>query len=87
MKNICQKIIGTLLATIILVSTNISLAVTQSDINKQQQEQKANENKINEKKSQIDQVEEIKDSTLKLNTVSNSNLKYKENHLDVISLF
>lgn len=65
MKNICQKIIGTLLATIILVSTNISLAVTQSDINKQQQEQKANENKINEKKSQIDQVEEIKDSTQK----------------------
>ena len=65
MKNICQKITGTLLATIILASTNISLAVTQSDINKQQQEQKLNNNKINEKQAQIDQVEEIKDATQK----------------------
>ena len=65
MKNICKKIIGMVLISILLVSTNVSLAVTQSDINKQKQEQETNKNKINEKQSQIDQVEEIKDATQK----------------------
>ena len=65
MKNICKKIIGMVLISILLVSTNVSLAITQSDINKQKQEQEANKNKINEKQSQIDQVEEIKDVTQK----------------------
>ena len=65
MKSILQKLIGMALISILLVSTNVSLAVTQSDINKQKQEQEANKNKINEKQSQIDQVEEIKDATQK----------------------
>ena len=65
MKSILQKLIGMALISILLVSTNVSLAITQSDINKQKQEQEANKNKINEKQSQIDQVEEIKDVTQK----------------------
>ena len=65
MKTICQKIIGIILVIMILASFNISLAVTQSDINEKKQEQEANKNKINEKQAQIDQVEEIKDATQK----------------------
>lgn len=65
MKNICQKIIGIIAIIILLVSTNISLAVTQSEINSQKSQQEANNNKINQKQAQIDEVQEIKDETLK----------------------
>lgn len=65
MKNICKKIIGTVLVIILLLSTNMSIAVSQTDINKQQNQQKENNNKINETKSKINEVQEIKDETLK----------------------
>ena len=65
MKIICQRIIGIILVVMLLACTNISLAVSQSDISAQQQEQESNKNKINEKQAQIDQVEEIKDATQK----------------------
>lgn len=51
MKTKCTKIIGVILIIILLFSTNLSLAVTQSEINAQKNEQ----NKIN---SQIDEAEE-----------------------------
>lgn len=65
MKIICQRIIGIILVVMLLACTNISLAVSQSDISAQQQEQESNKNKINEKQAQIDEVEEIKDATQK----------------------
>ena len=84
MKNICKKIIGMVLISILLVSTNVSLAITQSDINKQKQEKEANKNKINEKQSQIDQVEEIKDVTQK--EVEELNSKITENQGQISNL-
>ncbi|MBQ2937970.1 MAG: peptidoglycan DD-metalloendopeptidase family protein [Clostridia bacterium] len=65
MKKICQKIIVIITTIIFLTSYNISLAVSQSDINNQKSQQEENKNKINEKQAQIDEVQEIKDETLK----------------------
>lgn len=72
MKNICKKVIGIILISIIITSTNITLAVTQLDIdkqkqqiNKQEQQKQENENKQNELKQKQDEVQEIKDQTLK----------------------
>ncbi len=65
MKNICQKITGTLLATIILASTNISLAVTQSEINKQKAQQNQISNQIDEAQEKQREVENQKSETMK----------------------
>ena len=51
MKNICKKITGIILIVILITSTNIALAVTQSDIDNQKNQQ----SQINE---QIDEAEE-----------------------------
>ena len=51
MKSICKKIIGIILISILITSTNVALAVTQSEINSQKNQQ----SHIN---SQIDQAEE-----------------------------
>lgn len=75
MKNLCKKIIGLILVIILLLSTNVSIAVSQSDINNKKNEQQENNKKINETQSKIDEVKEIKDETLreveKLNTQIN----------------
>lgn len=65
MKNICQKITGTLLATIILASTNISLAVTQSEINKQKEQQNQISNQIDEAQEKQKEVKNQKSETMK----------------------
>ena len=65
MKNICQKITGILLATIILASTNISLAVTQSEINKQKAQQNQISNQIDEAQEKQKEVENQKSETMK----------------------
>ena len=39
MRNICKKIIGIILIAILISSSNVALAVTQSDINEQQKQQ------------------------------------------------
>ena len=64
MKSICKKIIGIILI-IILLATNVSMAVTQSDINAEKQQQKENEDKQQQLKDKQDEVQEIKDKTLK----------------------
>lgn len=84
MKNICKKIIGIVLVIILLVSTNISIAVSQTDINKQQNQQKENNNKINETKNKITEVQEIKDETLK--EVENLNAQINEYQSQITSL-
>ena len=65
MKNICKKLVGVLLITILLSSFNISLAVTESDISEQENLQKENDNKIKETQQKKEEVQEIKDQTLK----------------------
>ena len=65
MKNICKKIMGIILAIMIITSTNIALAVSQSDIQKQQQQQQSNNNKKKELEQKEEEVKEIKDATLK----------------------
>lgn len=65
MKKICQKIIVIAIAIVFLTSYNISLAVSQSDINAQKNQKEENQNEIKEKQTKIDEVKEIKDETLK----------------------
>ena len=65
MKNICKRIIGIILTVILISSTNVALAVSQSDINAQQKQQQENNNKKKELEQKQDEVQEIKDETLK----------------------
>lgn len=60
MKNICQKIIGILLVVIILASTNISLAVTKEEINKQKNQQSEINSQIDEAKEKQKEIESKK---------------------------
>lgn len=65
MKIKCTKIIGVILATILLLSTNISLAVTQSEINAQKNQQTEINNQINEAEKKHKELESKKSETLK----------------------
>ena len=65
MKKILKNVIGIMLVAIIISSTNITLAVSQSDINKQEKQQQENNNKKKEFEQKQDEVQEIKDETLK----------------------
>lgn len=65
MKSVCQKVIGTVLIIIFLISTNISLAVTQSEIDKQKSEQTEINNQIDEAQEKQKEVETKKSETMK----------------------
>ena len=67
MKNICKKIIGMVLISILLVSTNVSLAVTQADID-------SNQKKINEAEEKQRQVESDKTEAMKQVDTLNSKI-------------
>ena len=56
MKSIIKKIVGVTLILVILASTNVALAVTQSEINAQKQEQENAQNKINETQAKKEEV-------------------------------
>lgn len=64
MKNICKTIIGILVIIILLTYSNIAIAVSQSDINNQQNQKEQNNEKINEIKEKEEEVKELKDKTL-----------------------
>ncbi len=64
MKNICQKIIGTIII-IILLCTNISMAVTQSEINSQKNKQSEINNQIDEAEEKQKEIENKKSETMK----------------------
>lgn len=64
MKNICQKIIGIILI-IILLATNISMAVTQSEIDSQKNQQTQINNQIDEAKEKQKEIEAKKSKTMK----------------------
>ncbi len=65
MKNICKKITALVIIGIFLTSFNISLAVTQAEINDQKNQQQQNNNKIKETEQKKEEVQEQKDETLK----------------------
>lgn len=65
MKSICKKVLILLVVTIFLLSFNFSLAVTQSEINAQQNLQKENQNKINNVQEEKKKVEKEKSETQK----------------------
>ncbi len=67
MKNICKKIIGMFLISILLVSTNVSLAATQADID-------SNQKKINEAEEKQKQVESDKTEAMKQVDTLNSKI-------------
>ena len=46
MKKICKKVLGATLIAVLLASFNMSLAVSQADINNQKSQQQENNNKI-----------------------------------------
>ena len=64
MKNISKKIIGIILI-LVLLSTNVVFAVSQSDINAKSQEKESNNNKIKETEAKKNEVTEIKNETQK----------------------
>lgn len=84
MRSICQKILGITMIIILIASYNISLAVSQSDINNQKNQQEENNDKINKKQSEINDVKEIKDKTLK--EVENLNSKITDYQSQITSL-
>lgn len=64
MKNICQKIIGIILI-VILLATNISMAVTQSEIDSQKNQQTQINNQIDEAEEKQKEIETKKSETMK----------------------
>lgn len=67
MKNICKKIIGMVLISILLVSTDVSLGATQADID-------SNQKKINEAEEKQKQVESDKTEAMKQVDTLNSKI-------------
>ena len=65
MKKICKKVLGATLIAVLLASFNMSLAVSQTDINNQKSQQQENNNKIKETEQKKEEVKEIKGETLK----------------------
>ncbi len=63
MKNICKTIIGMLVIIILITYSNIAIAVSQTDINNQQNQKEQNNEKINEIKDKEEEVKELKDKT------------------------
>ena len=76
MRNICKKIIGMMIIITLLLSFNLSIAVTQSEINSQKNEQSDNQQKIDEAEEQKEQIQaeksevqkEVEDLSIQINT-------------------
>lgn len=64
MKNLYKRTMGIILI-LILLSSNVAFAVSQSDINNSKQQQQENNNKIKETQAQKEEVSEAKDETQK----------------------
>ena len=56
MKKICKKVLGATLIAVLLASFNMSLAVSQTDINNQKSQQQENNNKIKETEQKKEEV-------------------------------
>ena len=82
MKNMCKKIIGIILIAILITSTNVALAVTQSDINKQKDEKDKISNQIDEAEEKKKEVEAKKTEAQKQVDSLNSQIDGYEAQID-----
>lgn len=82
MKNIFTKIIGIMLVLILLVSTNIALAVTQSDIDKQKNQQSQISNQIDEAEEKQKELEAKKSEAQKQVESISSQIDNYESQID-----
>ena len=86
MKNLCQKIIGSLLVIIFIASTNISFAVTQAEINSQKSQKSEINSQINEAEEKQKEVESKKSETMKqVETISSQIDSYETQISDLNS--
>lgn len=82
MKNICKKIIGIMLISILLTTTNIALAVTQEEIDKQKNQQSQISNQIDEAEEKQKELEEKKSEAQKQVESINSQIDSYESQID-----
>ena len=82
MKNICKKIIGVILISILITSTNVALAVTQSEINSQKNQQSQINSQIDEAKEKQKEIEAKKSEAQKQVDSLNSQIDGYESQID-----
>ena len=82
MKNLVQKTIGIVLVGVMLVYTNASLAANNNDYTAEQNKKKENNALINEIKARENEVEKIKDATLKEVEKLNIQITQYENQIE-----
>lgn len=85
MKNICQKIIGIILIIILLSSSNISVAVTQEEINKQKNEQTQVNNQIDKIEEKQKEIEAKKSEAMKQVESLSSQINSYETQIDELN--
>ena len=82
MKNICKKITGIMLITILIASTNIALAVTQSEIDAQKNQKSQITNQITEAEEKQKEIEEKKSEAQKQVENISSQIDSYESQID-----
>lgn len=82
MKNICKKITGIMLIAIFITSTNVALAVTQAEIDKQKNQQSQISNQIDEAKEKQKEIEAKKSETQKQVESISSQIDSYESQID-----
>lgn len=82
MKNICKRIIGIILTVILISSTNVALAVSQSEINKQKDEREQISNQIEEAEEKKKEVENKKTEAQKQVDSLNSQIDGYESQIE-----
>lgn len=82
MKNICKKITGIMLIAIFITSTNVALAVTQSEIDKQKNQQSQISNQIDEAEEKQKEIEAKKSETQKQVESISSQIDSYESQID-----
>ena len=86
MKIISQRIIGIILIVMLLASTDISLAVSESEINEQKKQQNQINNKITETEEKKKDVENEKSETLKQVESINSQIDNYETQINDLDI-
>lgn len=82
MKNICKKITGIMLIVILITSTNVALAVTQSEINNQKNQQSQISNQIDEAEEKQKEIEAKKSEAQKQVESISSQIDSYESQID-----
>ena len=82
MKNICKKITGIMLIAIFITSTNVALAVTQAEIDKQKNQQSQISNQIDEAEEKQKEIEAKKSETQKQVESISSQIDSYESQID-----